>query len=366
MKHFELMEGVVVDTNDPQQMGRVKIWVPALDGDFYNIADLPWATFISPTAGQTLDYPAGPNGDVTSGYMSYGWWSIPKKGALVVVSFLYGDVNRRIYLGCYFNTHGNRSLPEGRNRPDIANAPVSDTFEPVQPQTNNLNAQFGGKLTASEAITRGAYERAVAQGATTKDGTEGYEPDLITGGSLDPQTHTFTSPGRHSLIFQDNPTNGRARLKTAAGHQIILDDANERVYISTATGNNWIELDQDGRIHIYGADSISMSTGGDFSVTAAGNMFFNAGGDVNIQGGGKLNLSGCGETNLIGAGVNIESAASLNILAAGTMLLTGKPVHFNGPKAGGANCPDAPTVVPTHEPWTRPSSKHARGKNWKP
>ena len=34
-----LMEGIVVDTNDPQQMGRVKAWVPAIDGDLYEIAE---------------------------------------------------------------------------------------------------------------------------------------------------------------------------------------------------------------------------------------------------------------------------------------------------------------------------------------
>jgi len=365
-----LMEGVVVDTNDPQQMGRVKIWVPAIDGDLYDIVNLPWATYVSPMAGRTRDYPAGPGSNKTSGFASYGWFAVPKAGALAVVGFMYGDPNRRLYMGSYFRDHGNRSLPVGRNRSDLAKAPVSDTFEPMEPQTTNLNAQFRNKLDASEAKTRGAYERAVAQDKTDKDGTEGYQADLVEpndskgNAQYDPQTYTLTTPGRHSLIFQDHPSTGRARLKTAAGHQIILDDANERIYISTCKGNTWLELDQDGRIHLYAADSISVSTGGDFNLTAVGDLKLNAGGNVDIQAGAALRLAGCSTANLSGAGVNIESSAGFNILAAGDLLQTAPNSHLNGPSASSAKCPEPPKTIPTHEPWTRAVSKSARGKNW--
>ena len=366
-----LMEGVVVDTNDPQQMGRIKAWVPAVDGDLYEIADLPWVTYVSPLAGQTRDYPAGPGGTPTAGFASYGWWSVPKSGACVIVGFLYGDPNRRVYLGSYFRDHGNRSLPAGRNRPDLAPSPVSDTLDPMQPQTKNLQTQFNGKLSASEAQTRGAYERQVAQDKTEKDGTEGYHADQIepktTQGTAryDPQTYVLTTPGRHALIFQDHPSVGRARIKTAAGHQIILDDANERIYVSTAQGRSWFEMDQDGRIHVYGADSISFSTGGNFNVTAVGDINFSAGGDVHVQAGAKLLMAGCQSAHLSGAGLNLESSAAFNILAAGDLLQTAPNIHLNGPGAKSAECPEAPDTIPTNEPWTRAESKGPRGSHWK-
>lgn len=365
MRPTQLMEGVVVDTNDPQQMGRIKVWVPAIDGDLYNIIDLPWATYVSPMAGQTRDFPAGPNGMKTSGFASYGWWSVPKNGSLVVVGFLYGDPNRRLYMGSYFRDHGNRSLPVGRNRPDLAKTPISDTFDPIEPQTSNLKVQFGGKLDASEAKTRGCYERQVGQDKTEKDGTEGYQADVADPKRLESQTHVLSTPGRHALIFQDNPENGRIRLKTASGHQVILDDANERIYISTCKGASWVELDQDGRVHVYAADSMSISTGGDFNVTAVGNVRMDAGGDVDIQAGGAMKLAGCTSTNLSGATVNIESGGGFNILAAGTLLQTASAIHLNGPGAGKAECPTAPETIPTHEPWTRAASTATRGKNWK-
>jgi hypothetical protein len=371
MMAFGMMEGVVVDTNDPQQMGRVKIWVPAIDGELFEIQDLPWATYMSPLAGQTRDYPAGPESRKTSGFMSYGMWTPPKNGALVVVGFLYNDANRRVYLGSYFRDHGNRSLPTGRNRSDLASTPVSDTFEPVEPQTTNLKAQFQDKLTAPEARTRGAYERAVAQDKTEKDGTEGYQLDLIEPASAkkeplyDPQTYTWTTPGRHSIIMQDHPDTGRMRLKTAAGHQVILDDANERIYVSTAKGNTWLELDQDGRVHLYGADSISISTGGDFNVTAVGDLNLNAGGNVGIQAGAAMRIAGCAKTSVSGNGLNLESAAEFSLKAGGDMKATAPNIHLNGPGADAAECPEAPSVIPTHEPWTRVASKLARGPKWK-
>ena len=366
-----LMDGVVVDTNDPQQMGRLKIWVPAVDGDNYDIEQLPWATYSSPLAGQTRDYPAGPDRVKTTGLVAYGLMAIPKSGALVIVGFLYGDTNRRVYLGSYFRDHGNRSLPTGRNRADLGKTPLSDTLDPIEPQNTNLNAQFRGKLDSSEAKTRGAYERAVAQDKTEKDGTQGYQTDLVdpkgkgNTPQFDPQTYVLTTPGRHSLIFQDNPETGRVRLKSAAGHQIILDDANERIYVSTCKGKTWIELDQDGRVHVYAADSISMSTGGDFNVTAVGDVNINAGGEFNLQAGAEMKIAACGTTSISGSSMNLESSADFNILASGDIKGTGSNIHLNGPGASSASCPTAPDTIPTHEPWTRAGSKNQRNQNWK-
>lgn len=367
-----LMEGVVVDTSDPQQMGRVKVWVPAVDGDKYQIKNLPWATFVSPMAGQTRDYPSGTESAETKGLVSYGWWGVPKKGAQVIIGFLYDDSNRRIYLGSYFREHGNRSLPTGRMRPDISTSPLSDTFDEIQPSSANLKAQFNNKLDSSEAKTRGAFERTVAQDSTNKDGTSGYQADLVNPktpegkAAFDPQTIALTTPGRHALIFQDNPENSRARIKTASGHQIILDDANERIYISTAKGASWIEIDQDGRVHIFAADDFSIRAGGSVNITAGKSFNVQAGGEVNIQSGAATKIAACAALNLSGAGVNIESSSAFNILAAGNLLQTAPQIHLNGPGAAKAVCPAAPSVIPNHEPWVRPVSKSKRNKHWKP
>jgi hypothetical protein len=168
-------------------MGRVKVWCPAIDGEYQGAETLPWSMYVTPFAGHVEDFAGGGQGAIAPGPHAYGLWAIPKVGALVVIGFLYGDYNQRFYLGSYFPEHGNRSLPAGRNS---AAGPTTDSEETVQPATTNLTAQFSGQLDVSEAKTRGAYERQVAQALTVKDGKEGYQAGVSgSDATLDPQTY---------------------------------------------------------------------------------------------------------------------------------------------------------------------------------
>lgn len=362
---YALADGVVLRNDDPQQEGRIKVWIPAIDGENPTLDQLPWATYSSGFAGQTVDAPAGASGLEADGQVSYGMWAIPRVGTRVVIGFLYGDFNQRIYLASMWRKHGNRSLPTGRNRSDITDVPVTDTLNPIEPQTTNLLLQFDGKTQAPEARTRGAYERAVAQDKTVKDGVEGYQKSA-SGPLLEPQTTCWTTPGRHSIIFQDNPSNCRLRIKTAEGHQIIFDDANERIYISTAEGRNYIELDQDGRIHIYASDDVSLSTGGDLNLTAEKSVNIRSGDNINLSAAGNIRLSACEDVSLTGDGsVNLSSDGGINFSTLGNILQTGSEIHLNGPKAPSAPFATLPSVTPLHEPWERPGSKTQRNKHWK-
>jgi hypothetical protein len=361
-----LLDGLVVDNDDPQQMGRLKVWVPSLDGDDYNIENLPWTFYLSPIASQTLDFKAAETQSQTNGYKSYGFWAIPKIGTIVVIGLLHNDSNLRFYIGSIFGEHGNRSLPNGRNRPDITPGPLSDTYEPIQPAIDNLKMQFQNNLTASEAITRGVYERAVAQDKTLKDGSEGYDISPSNKEKLEPQTYCLVTPGLHSLVFQDNPKNCRVRVKSASGHQIILDDANERIYISTARGNNYIELDGDGRIHIYANNDVSMNVGGDLNFSATGNFNVNAN-NVNIAARADTKISSCGSFHVnAGSELNLTSSKDTNFKVGQNFVLSSSKMLLNGSsKAAEAVCADVPSVVPAHEPWVRPNSKIKRNKNWR-
>lgn len=386
-QYSTFVEGIVVDTNDPQQMGRVKVWCPSVDGpkpDTYD--NIPWATYISPFGGEMYDFQAGASEKVAPGPNSYGFWAIPKRGAMVVIGFMYGDINQRFYLGSYYPDHGNRSLPAGRNKPE---GPVTNTEDAIEPATSNLQKQFQGDLQASEARTRGAYERQVAQAQTEKDGKEGYQPipgftpkpssekrtlpcgTIVKSGEgdkppLDPQTYAIATPGRHAVIMQDNPETGRVRIKTAEGHQIIFDDANERIYVSTAQGGSWLEMDLDGHVHVYGAASFSVAAGEDINFSCNGNFNVQAGKAINMAAGEHFRASACADLSLTGdKGVNLTSGSAFNILASGNLIQTGSNIHLNGPKAAQAECPDRPKLVPDMEPWKRPATKGKRGKHWK-
>lgn len=402
-----IMEGIVLDTEDPDQMGRVKIWVPSVDGEYYDIPSLPWCEYASPFAGFVADFPSGREQIKTMGPTAYGFWSIPKIGSQALIFFLNGDANRRFYFGSFYGLHGNRSLPDGRNlHAETKKAGrYSDTYDPIHPTTDNLNQQFSGQTEAPEAISRGAYERQAAQDKTDKDGKDGYSPNLADQQeNLDNQCFCWVTPGRHAILLSDHPDWCRVRVKTNAGNQVILDDTNERIYISTARGGCWMEFDEDGHMHFFAKESFSIQAGKDINMTAGKNINIEAGQNVNIKAvsgtlsagslgtmtlqstGANLHLAGCTQLHALGKTgtfINGESIhmtsstgtylsnASFDLKTGGAATLEGHPLILNGSAAAATdatcgNIPAAPSIVPAHEPWTRPTTKITRNKYWKP
>lgn len=406
------MEGQVVATADPDQMGRVRVWVPALDGENFNADNLPWADYASPFFGFTVSYPGGNATSTNDSHAAYGFWAIPKVGATVLVFCLNGNPANRCYFASTLRLHRNRSLPAGRNTDfNGKEGPFGDagdgmgSLNPIQPAFDNLREQFQGDISSSQARTRGAYERQVAQSKEEKDGTEGYAKNPADTSYLDPQTYCLVTPGRHALILQDEPSFSRLRLKTAEGHQIIFDDTNERIYVSTAKGKSWIELDQDGHVHVFGSESISVRSGKDINLfadrdinleanrsfnvkTNTGDAKISTGKSFHVKAAGSILQSACGifdldsersiritsrvNTDITGrAGVRIASSRNVDVTAGDTIKQAASNVSFNGlptqqPEAADCAEPaEGPTIVPGHEPWVRPASSQRRGKNWK-
>lgn len=425
-----IMEGQVMSTADPDQMGRVKVWVPALDGENFNVDQLPWADYASPFMGFTVEYPGGQAAISNKSHAAYGFWAIPKIGATVLVFCLNGDPTSRCYFASTVRLHRNRSLPVGRNADFHGNVgPWGDAgdgsgkLNPIQPAYDNLREQFQDDLTASEAQTRGVYERQVAQAKDDKDGSEGYSSNPADPSYLDPQTYCLVTPGRHAIIMQDDPHWSRLRIKTAEGHQVIFDDANERIYVSTSKGRTWFEMDQDGHVNCYGAESLSFRAGKDINFFADGNINMEAGEGVNVKADNgdirltaqkkfqaKANdsiiLSACGifdidsEKSLKitaaqsvdifgGQDFNATGSSNLNLKAGSKFMAQGSTMGLNGggtlnasagkinlnsgdagsaktaEKASCAEVADGPAIVPAHEPWERPESATDRGPNWK-
>jgi hypothetical protein len=380
-----IMVGHVMDVDDPLQMGRVKVWVPSVDGEYYSISQLPWAEYASPLAGVTVDYPAGRNKSVSKGAVAYGMWAIPPLNAQVLVFCLNGVANRRFYFACIYDYQRNRSLPAGRNisRDKLKAGPLTDLEEPLQPAYNNLRAAFGEDLGLGEGYKHGVYERQVAQARTEKNGLEGYAPSMA-----DPehykasQIFCFTTPGHHSIIMNDHDQNCRVRVKSCEGNQVILDDTNQKIYVSTALGNTWIELNENGDIYIYGGKSISMRAQGDVNIRADNNINLSAGNEINIVSasntnintGGNLNigvsgttaLSSCSDININGSSnLNIGTGSNIGLKAGGTILQTASEIHLNGPSAPDPECAGAakgPSIIPGHEPFVRPIYDNSNAK----
>jgi DNA polymerase III sliding clamp (beta) subunit (PCNA family) len=124
--------------------------------------------------------------------------------------------------------------------------------------------------------------------------------------------------------MSDIPSYCRMRFRTTAGHQIILDDTNERIYVSTAKGKSWIELDENGTINVYSDSKLNIT----------GNN------DVNIHSNENLNLSAAKRVNIVSEQGSIQLSAKTQIKCVSTHgninLLASRDLSFkttNGPRA---------------------------------
>jgi len=79
------------------------------------------------------------------------------------------------------------------------------------------------------------------------------------------------------------PHNELVRIRTRTGHQILLHNSEDLIYIGNAKGTAWIELTSNGKIDIYSKDSISIHSANDLNITADRDINMEAGRNVNMK-----------------------------------------------------------------------------------
>lgn len=228
----------------------------------------------------------------------------------------------------------------------------------------------------------------------------------LTDKIYDSQVYSITSPGFHAISMDDRMENCRIRLRTTAGHQILMDDTNERIYIQTAQGNNWIELDQDGNIdvfttnkvnirarkdinltseetirltgkkgiHMYTEDEVRMHAKKDIHVRTEQNLRTHALENVYLQADQSIHYT-AGETFYLKAvqEINERCGSDMKLSSGGTMHKsagvhireTAERIDMNGPPASEATEATRPdeqpafwtSRLPDHEPWARVMTK---------
>ena len=343
--NYTMSFGVVKDNADPAQHGRLKVYVPSIDSKDFVVDDLPWAIYCSPFGGTTANFQVGRDASVVSGGSSYGFWAIPKNGAQVLIGFMEGDPNVRFWMGCFFQPELNRTMPQSVNSPPISTEIDETGLLPqatIAHYQKNL-AEAGLGPDDDNYKTRGGFERSISypeNKTINKPTTDGYAPKPLEPAKADSQTIALTSPGRHYFSMQDIDEFCRMRFKTTEGTQVILDDTNERIYISTARGRNWIEIDEgSGKIYFYTASKFNVHSENDLNLYSDENINIVAKKRVNIQ----------SETRA----VKIQSSLNIEMLSgSGNIKLTAaRDIHLkttDGP-AGGAVSENASCNLP---PWS--------------
>lgn len=165
----------------------------------------------------------------------------------------------------------------------------------------------------------------------------------------------------------DIPYNEYFRVRTRTGHQLLMHNSEDLIYIGNAKGTTWIELTAQGKIDIYAADSISIHTEADLNIRADRDINMEAGRNINFRTesgrwhaevatdmeflinndakitvgsnydllvGGNTKISSVANFDLNSNGNNTLSAGGkTDIGSGGNITMSGADIHMNGPAA---------------------------------
>ena len=406
----------VVSHHDKTYMGSLEVEILRPVGNTQSEGQLHTVKYMSPFYGVTgVDYIASDPDDYNNTQKSYGMWMIPPDvGTTVVIFFIDGDPKRGYWIGCVQDENMNFMVPglagteymnESITAPNgtVVRAPVAEynkkvntaSSDPTQfkkpkhPLTAVLDAQ-GLILDDVRGITTSSARREtpssvfgistpgpVDKQTDAKQGPIGKSEHKIPnayvsrlGGTtfvMDDGDDKFlrkkparSGPPEYVSVEQGEtggdvtiPHNELVRIRTRTGHQILLHNSEDLIYIGNSSGSTWIELTSNGKIDIYAKDSISVHSENDINFTAKRDINFHA-----EQ--GNINLTSAKNFNCY-AGVNYEIKAASdgkltcggvsNIKAGGNHIETAAQIHMNGPAAAEAGDGFVPGRVPRYEPW---------------
>jgi len=108
------------------------------------------------------------------------------------------------------------------------------------------------------------------------------------------------------------PANELTRIRTRTGHQILLHNTEDLIYIGNARGTSWIEMTSNGKIDIYAQDSISIHSSNDLNFTADRDINFTSGENVNFVVGKDFKTT-TGDSIHNTAGLDINNTAGQGI-----------------------------------------------------
>jgi len=128
--------------------------------------------------------------------------------------------------------------------------------------------------------------------------------------------------GGHSLVMDDGDLVGQdqlVRLRTATGHQILMSDSGQTLFIIHANGQSWVELGKEGTIDLYSTNSVNVRTQGDLNLHADNNININAAKALNVS-AETIKISSEKETaQRVGTDFSLYSAGKYTVKVAGAM-----------------------------------------------
>lgn len=397
--------GKIKNNIDPARLGRLQVYIPELSsGDEEEPQNWRTVTYSSPYFGMTSQAVVG---NETNEYgatkESYGLWMTPPDlGVLVLCIFVNGDPNRGYYIGCIPDgtSHymvpglaGNKNAKVESLTTQQANQTEGSEFLPVVEFNDRieLNALSPDPANVTKPVHAAQLENFSRQGLVSdrirgviSSSSQRESPSAVYGfstpgrkiaGSQDNTSEIWLRKGGHSLVMDDGDSTGTdnlVRLRTSAGHQIMMNDSEGIIYIINASGKNWIEMGADGSIRAYTEADFSVHSGGaiNFKSDTAFNVDaptinLKSAQTTNVQAGTDYNLSaGNNLTQTASVGMNIGATnfkiagTSTTMSMSGELSLVGDKIKLNSGSSTTVRTPPAVpgvAIVPNAEPWNRPA-----------
>lgn len=304
-----IMVGVVKEVDDPQRMGRIRVWVPEWGGAADNEDNWVICSYASPFAGSTSPRELVRDGQtMTDSSRSYGWWGItPDLENQVLICFANGDPAKGYWLAGIYPQNMNHMVPG-----IPSNVPTDESMRPPYgvdgglPPVVEYNRWTSGNVDDPPRpifeplhvglSNQGLYsdpERGPSSGGARREA-----PSKVFG---------YLTPAGSQVYADDNPENSYIRLRTASGAQVLVHDTSGYVYINSKDGNSWIEISDEG-IDVYSNKSISMRAEGDLNLHADQNVNIHAGANINAHAGAALMTNSGANTEMNAGGAMIQSA----------------------------------------------------------
>jgi hypothetical protein len=440
----------VKDNADQLFHGRLRVYIPYFGGDPED--DKSWFTvnYASPFFGEVNPFygqqKAGTEPVYGQTLHSYGMWFVPPDlGVNVLVTFVTGNPDLGYWFACIPTPRAHQMVPgiasstnyveKGTaSKSDFPAVPVAEAVldrrndflnnpRPVhKPQFDIISNQGIAADQDRGAITSSSQRESPSKvfGISTP-GRPDPDPSLEND-QVSPSTNFLkkiadsilnndstlgksmfkpvTRKGGHSLVMDDGDkagSNQLLRLRSATGHQIMMNDTAGIIYVINAAGTSWIEMTPDGSINVFSSGSVSMRARGSMNFHADQDIKFHAGGNITAKSGNSLiinseDISIRAESSLVLDGDNVILASngstaihgdsSLVLGSGGDLMIMGAVQIVDTPgskpgsgvkidtkpfpeptkrgsvwKVGGNTTESTVNILPTHEPWGRPAGQ---------
>lgn len=347
----------VTNNIDPTYMGSLEVaLIKGMPSSVDNQANTFTVKYLSPFYGVTSLRHEGNNPkDFNDVQKSYGMWAVPPDiGTIVMVIFVDGDPQQGYWMGCVPDSFQNHMIPgiaaskkvdvtpEQREKYGTDYLPVAefhkssrqlksllvhDIPKPVHPFADRLLAQ-GLLLDTVRGVTSSSARRDLPSsvfgistpGPVDKNGKKavvGYETK---------RTVPVSRLGGSTFVMDDGDVNGLnelVRIRTRTGHQILLHNSADIIYIANSKGTAWVELTSMGKIDIYAEDSVSIHTKGDFNLRADRDFNLEAGRNFNVSAAeGEVNFNARKNFNVIADEMKIGLSGNYNLISAKDLKLS--------------------------------------------